>query len=161
METQNDGIEQSARRRVVLSLVSGFVLGWGAAFGVWAADTPASLSGVKIVSAEEATKMFAQGVPLIDTRVATEYADKTIKGAKSVPYREKSAKDVKFDRSQDQFDLSKLPSDKNAPLVLFCNSGECWKSYKASVVARDAGYKQVHWLRGGLPEWVSQGLPTQ
>jgi len=93
--------------------------------------------------------------------IATEYADKTIKGAKSVPYREKSAKDVKFDRTKDEFDLSKLPSDKNAPLVFFCNSGECWKSYKASVVARDAGYTQVHWLRGGMPEWLAKGLPTQ
>jgi rhodanese-related sulfurtransferase len=160
MEMQKDRIDRSTRR-VVAGLAGGFLLGWSVLCGAWAADTPAELKGVKIVSAEEATKMLAKGVPLIDTRVATEYADKTIKGAKSVPYREKSAKDVKFDRTQDQFDLSKLPSDKNAPVVFFCNSGECWKSYKASVVARDAGYKQVHWLRGGMPEWVGKGLPTQ
>jgi len=158
---QSDRIEHSARRAAA-GLASGLVLGWGVVCGAWAAaDTPAKLDGVKIVSAEDARQMHARGVPLIDTRVATEYADKTIKGATSVPYREKSAKDVKFDRKQDQFDLSKLPADKNAPLVFFCNSGECWKSYKASVVARDAGYKQVYWLRGGMPEWVGKGLPTQ
>jgi rhodanese-related sulfurtransferase len=78
-----------------------------------------------------------------------------------VPYKEKSAKAVDFDRKQDQFELAKLPADKNAPLVFFCNAGECWKSYKASVVARDAGYKQVYWLRGGIPEWTAKGLPTQ
>jgi rhodanese-related sulfurtransferase len=105
--------------------------------------------------------MLDRGVPVIDTRVAAEYADKTIKGAKSVPYREKSAKDVGFDRGVDQFDLGKLPADKNAPVVFFCNAGECWKSYKASVLARDAGHKQIYWMRGGLPEWVSKGLPTQ
>jgi rhodanese-related sulfurtransferase len=126
-----------------------------------AGETPAKLDGVKVISAEEAKRMLDRGVPVIDTRVAVEYEEKTVKGAKSVPYREKSAKDVKFDRSQDQFDLSKLPSDKASPLVFFCNAGECWKSYKASVVARDAGYKQIHWMRGGLPEWVSKGLPTQ
>ena len=126
-----------------------------------AAETPARLDGVKVISAEDAKRMQEQGVPVIDTRIAVEYEEKTIKGAKSVPYREKSAKDVKFDRSQDQFDLSKLPADKNAAMVFFCNAGECWKSYKASIVARDAGYKQIHWLRGGLPEWVSKGLPTQ
>jgi rhodanese-related sulfurtransferase len=157
---KNDKIEQRGRG-MAAGLLGALALGLGVVSGASAADTPDSLSGVKIVSAEDALKMGGRGVPLIDTRVATEYADKTIKGAKSVPYREKSAKEVKFDRSKDEFDLSKLPADKNAPLVFFCNSGECWKSYKASVVARDAGYKQIHWLRGGMPEWVSKGLPTQ
>jgi len=157
---QNDRLIRRARR-VAVALVSGIALGLGVLPAALAADTPDTLAGVKIVSAEEALKMAGRGVPLIDTRVATEYADKTIKGAKSVPYREKSAKEVRFDRSKDEFDLARLPSDKNAPLVFFCNSGECWKSYKASVVARDAGYKQIHWLRGGMPEWVAKGLPTQ
>lgn len=157
---QYDRMERGVRRGVV-GLVGGLVLGLGAVCGAWAAETPSRLDGVKNVSAEEAKQMLDRGVPLIDTRVASEYAEKTIKGAKSVPYREKSSKDVKFDRAQDQFDLSKLPSDKNAPMVLFCNSGECWKSYKASVVARDAGYKQLYWLRGGMPEWTAKGLPTQ
>ncbi len=142
-------------------LLSGLVLAFGLAVNATAAESPAKLDGVKSVTAEEAKQLADKGVPLIDTRVSSEYAEKTIKGAKSVTYKEKSAKDVKFDRTQDQFDLSKLPADKNAPIIMFCNGGECWKSYKASVVARDAGYKQIYWLRGGLPEWVAKGLPTQ
>lgn len=77
-----------------------------------------------------------------------------------MPYKEKSAKDAGFDRAQDSFDLSKLPADKNAPVVFFCNSGTCCKSYKAAVVARDGGFKQVHWFRGGMPEWNTKRLPT-
>ena len=73
----------------------------------------------------------------------------------------KSAKDVKFDRTQDKFDLDKLPKDKTFPVIFFCNAGECWKSYKAAVLAVDAGYKNVYWMRGGMPEWVAAGLPTQ
>ncbi len=126
-----------------------------------AAETPPTLAGAKLVSAEEVKKMLDAGVPVIDTRIAAEYAEKTIKGAVSVPYKEKSAKDPGFDASQDQFDLSRLPANKAAPLVLFCNSGECWKSYKASVVAIKAGYSKVHWFRGGFPEWSAKGLPTQ
>ncbi|MEL4177247.1 rhodanese-like domain-containing protein [Roseateles sp. PN1] len=136
-------------------------LALGASLPALAADTPATLAGVKLVSADEVKKMLDAGVPVIDTRVAAEYAEKTIKGAKSVPYREKSSKDVKFDASLDQFDLSKLPSDKAAPLVFFCNAGECWKSYKASVVAQKAGYTKINWFRGGFPEWSAKGLPTQ
>jgi rhodanese-related sulfurtransferase len=143
-------------KRVALAM-----LGVVAVSAVSAAEVPSTLNGVKVVSAEETKKMLDSGVPVIDTRVAAEYAEKTIKGAISVPYREKSAKDPGFDASQDQFDLSKLPADKNAPVVLFCNSGECWKSYKACVAALKAGYKKIYWLRGGFPEWSSKGLPTQ
>lgn len=137
--------------------VVGLCVSWGAI----AAETPSSLAGVKLVNADEAKKLQDSGVPMIDTRVAAEYAEKTIKGAKSVPYKEKSAKEVGFDPAKDDFDLSKLPGDKGAPLVFFCNAGECWKSYKASSTAHKAGYTKVNWLRGGLPEWVAKGLPTQ
>ena len=151
----------ASARRAMGGFIGAIVLGCASMGAAWAGETPSTLQGVKVVTAPEAKQMLDRGVPFIDARVATEYAEKTIKGAKSVPYKEKSAKAVEFDRSQDQFDLAKLPADKGAPLVFFCNAGECWKSYKASVLARDAGYKQVHWLRGGLPEWSAKGLPTQ
>lgn len=123
--------------------------------------TPESLDGVKVVNAEQVKAAMGKGVPVFDVRVAAECSEKTIKGAVCNAYREKSAKAANFNHAEDQFDLSKLPSDKSAPVVFFCNSGECWKSYKASAVARDAGYKQVMWFRGGMPEWVEKGLPTQ
>ena len=126
-----------------------------------AQETPPTLDGVKLVTAEQARDLGAKGAALIDTRTANEFAEKTVKGAINVPYGEKSAKDATFDNAADKFDLAKLPADKGAPVIFFCNSGTCWKSYKASVVARDAGYKQVGWLRGGMPEWNSKGLPTQ
>ena len=149
----------ASNTRRVLGVAATILLCSAAA--VHAADTPPTLQGVKVISAQEAKPMLDRGVAFIDARVAAEYAEKTIKGAKNVPYREKSAKSVDFDRAQDQFDLGKLPADKATPVVFFCNAGECWKSYKASVLARDAGWKQVHWLRGGMPEWTAKGLPTQ
>lgn len=144
-----------------IKLAAGLSLAVAMVLPAQASETPAKLDGVKLVTAEQVKQMLDKGVVVIDTRVAAEYADKSIKGAKSVPYKEKSAKEPGFDPKLDNFDLGKLPADKNAPLVMFCNSGECWKSYKASVVARDAGYKQVHWYRAGMPDWVSKGLPTQ
>ena len=147
------------RQLIKWSAVAGLCLGsWISAF---AGDVPSTLAGVKVVSAEEAKKLQDAGVPMIDTRVAAEYAEKTVKGAKNVPYKEKSAKDVDFDASKDDFDLSKLPADKSAPLVFFCNGPECWKSYKASVAAKKAGYSKINWLRGGFPEWSAKSLPTQ
>lgn len=144
-----------------LPTLAAAVLSAGFVAPSFAATTPDKLDGVKVVTAEQARDLQAKGAPMVDTRVAAEYAEKTVKGALSVPYKEKSAKEPGFDPKADSFDLGKLPGDKAKPVVMFCNAGECWKSYKAAVVARDAGYKQVHWFRGGMPEWSAKGLPTQ
>ena len=130
----------------------------GASF---AADTPTSLAGATVVDAAKAKSLMDGGTPLIDTRVANEYAEAHIKGAKNVTYKEKSAKAANFDASQDSFDLSKLPADKNAGIIFQCNGPECWKSYKASSVAIKNGYKKVYWFRGGFPEWKAKGLPVE
>lgn len=126
-----------------------------------AAETPATLAGATLVTADQVKALMDKGAPVIDTRVAAEYAEAHIKGAKSVPYKEKSAKAADFDAAADSFDLSKLPQDKAAPVVFYCNAGECWKSYKGSVAAIKAGYKAVNWFRGGLPEWKAKGYPVE
>jgi rhodanese-related sulfurtransferase len=137
------------------------LLAVAAAGSAFAAETPATLAGVSVVSAEQARKLVDSGVPIVDTRVANEYVEEHIKGAKSVPYKEKSVKDVKFDPREDSFELAKLPSAKAAPLIFYCNAGECWKSYKASRVAVEAGYTRILWLRGGIPEWKAKGFPVE
>lgn len=123
--------------------------------------TPPDLPGVTVVTAAQARDLVAEGVLIVDTRVANEYVEQRIKGAVSVPYKEKSAKSANFNPRQDRFDLSKLPSNKNTPVIFYCNAGECWKSYKASKTAVKAGYTKVYWLRGGIPEWKNNGLPVE
>ena len=140
-----------------LSAAVAFLLMGNTAF----ADTPDSLKGATLVDAVKAKSLFDAGVKVIDARVANEYAEAHIKGAISVPYKEKSAKAVDFDVKQDSTDLSKLPADKNTALLIYCNGAECWKSYKASVAAIKAGYKTVYWFRLGLPEWKAKGYPTE
>lgn len=134
---------------------------WAAAGGAQAQLTPDKLAGVRIVSADDVQALMRSGVPVYDTRVANEYAEEHVKGAKSLPYKEKSSKAADFDPKLDTFDVSRLPGDRAAPLVFYCNAGECWKSYKASVAAQRAGYTQIHWFRGGMPEWKAKKLPTE
>jgi ABC-type phosphate/phosphonate transport system substrate-binding protein/rhodanese-related sulfurtransferase len=123
--------------------------------------TPQVLAGATVVTAEQVAELMKKGVPVYDTRVKEEYDDKHIKGAKLVTYNEKSRKEVGFDASQDRFDLAGIVQDKNAPVVFACNGPECWKSYKASLAAIKAGYTQVHWFRGGYPEWRSKGFAVE
>jgi rhodanese-related sulfurtransferase len=144
----------------ILNFVTAVLLA-GMAGNAAAVDTPNTLSGVTVVDSAKVQEMMRSGVTLYDTRVAAEYAEAHIKGAKSLPYKEKSAKAVGFDKSQDEFALDKLPADKNTAVIFYCNAGDCWKSYKASKVAVDVGYKRVNWFRGGIPEWRSKGLPVE
>lgn len=123
--------------------------------------TPRTLPGATMVTAPEVADLLKKGATLYDTRSAEEYNTRHIQGAKLLPYGEKSRKEVGFDVKADTFDVTKLPADKNAPVVFACNGAECWKSYKASLVAIKAGHKQVYWFRGGFPEWNLAGLPTQ
>lgn len=118
-------------------------------------------AGTKIVEAKDVQELQAKGATLVDTRRAGEYAEGSIKGAISIPYDpEKSVKAVNFDAKQDKFEPAKL-ADKNAPIVLFCNSGTCWKSYKAAVVLAQSGYKNVYWYRNGMPDWKARKLPIE
>jgi rhodanese-related sulfurtransferase len=145
-------------KNVCISLAAVAVLLFGnTAF----ADTPDSLKGATLVDAAKAKSLIDSGVKVIDARVANEYAESHIKGAVSVPYKEKSAKAVDFDASQDSIDLSKLPADKNAGILFYCNGAECWKGYKAASAAIKAGYKTVYWFRLGIPEWKAKGYPTE
>ena len=122
--------------------------------------TPRMLNGVKIVSAEEVAELMRKGVPMFDTRAEEEYRHQHIRGAKWLPYGEKSAKEVGFDAKRDQFELAGL-ADKNGPVIFACNGAECWKSYKSCVTARAQGFTQVYWFRGGFPEWVAKGYPVE
>ena len=121
--------------------------------------TPGELKGVQRVSAKQAYELSQKGAKLVDVRTEREYNTKHARGAVLIPYGEKSLKAIDFDSKLDSFGgLSKL--DKTQPVIFFCNGAECWKSYKASSVARDAGFTNVYWLRGGMPEWNAQQLPT-
>ena len=143
-----------------ITLVSSlFLLASGSAL---AQETPTTApAGVKLVEAKAVQDLQAKGAVLIDTRRANEFAEATIKGAISVPYDpEKSAKDANFDAAQDKYDMGKI-ADKNKDYVVFCNSGTCWKSYKAAVVMAKAGYQNVHWYRNGVPDWKARKLPME
>jgi rhodanese-related sulfurtransferase len=123
--------------------------------------TPTALPGAKVISAQEAKAMIAKGIPVYDVRVKDEYDTAHVPGAISVPYQESSAKEVDFDPVDDKFALNKLPQDKNAALVMYCDGTICWKSYKSAVMAIKAGWKNVHWFRGGFPEWKEAGMQIE
>ena len=123
--------------------------------------TPALLAGAKVLSAEGVQDMMDKGARYYDVRTEKEFNERHAKGAVLLPYSEKSKKEIDFDPKLDEFKLVETVKDKNVTIIFACNGGECWKSYKASKVALDAGYKSVFWFRGGLPEWREKKMPVE
>jgi rhodanese-related sulfurtransferase len=143
------------------------VLGLGIVFSfsglVAAADkpeTPTSVSGFEVVTPEQARTLIGRA-NFFDMRSAINYGKGHIKGAKALPYGEKSSYTPDFDGSKDKFDMRKLPADKGAAIVFYSDGPKGWKSYKASVLAGRAGYKNVKWMRAGTAGWQARGLPLE
>jgi rhodanese-related sulfurtransferase len=128
-----------------------------------AQETPNTApKGATLVDAKKVQELQGKGAKIVDTRKASEFGEGSIKGAISVPYDpEKSAKAADFDPKADKFDFAGKLADKAASIVVFCNSGTCWKSYKAARVLADNGYKNVFWYRDGFPDWKARKLPIE
>jgi PQQ-dependent catabolism-associated CXXCW motif protein len=47
---------------------------------------------------------------------------------------------------------------KDMPIILYCQSTQCWMSYNAALRAIAAGYTNVLWYRGGIEAWRAAGL---
>jgi len=123
--------------------------------------TPEVLPGASVVTAEQVRRLMARNVPLFDVRSQAQYREGHIAGARNVPYRMNSPKEVDYDDSVDTFDLGKLPQDKSAPMIFQCNGAECWYSYKAANYMVRRGFKKVYWFRTGLPAWKAAGYPLR
>ena len=170
LSVQTEKVPADVQQRLIASLQKGNSLNLAMnttskadfkSVGTMLNTTPTSLPGARIISAAEAKALIAKGVPVYDVRVDEEYKTAHVPSAISVPYKEGSAKEVDFDRGDDQFALNKLPKDKNAPFMMYCDGTICWKSYKSAVMAIEAGWKNVYWFRGGFPEWKDAGLPIE
>lgn len=106
------------------------------------------LGRVPEINAQALHKALGSSKPprIIDVRTASEWEKSRISNAVSVPITELAGQ------------ISNLPFDRNEPIVAICLSAH--RSIPAVRLLREAGYKDVHQLRGGMLSWWKAGLPT-
>jgi rhodanese-related sulfurtransferase len=83
---------------------------------------------------------------ILDVRSSGEWEKSRITGAVNVPITELASR------------LGELPFDRNKPLVTICLSAH--RSIPAVRLLREAGYKDVRQLRGGMLNWWKAKLPA-
>lgn len=116
--------------------------------------------GVKIITINEANKLlYKKDVYVFDMRKALHYSKGHIPGALSLPYKW-TEKGYPV-HSKGEFDMSRLPADKDAIIIFHSEGPDGWKSYYASKVAKEAGYKNIMWFRGGYSSWVEKGYTIE
>lgn len=125
-------------------------------------ETPTTLSGGRVVSAEEAKKLLdGKSALFVDTRSVVNFGKGHVPGAVTASYKEKSEPVAAFDAAVDSFELDKLPKDKSAAVVFYSDGPTGWKSYKAAVLSVKAGHKNVMYMRGGMADWTAKNLPVE
>jgi rhodanese-related sulfurtransferase len=81
---------------------------------------------------------------LVDVREPWEFEYCRIEGSVLIPLGELAAR------------MDELPAER--PLVLVCHHGN--RSWFAAVMLREAGFAEVHNLRGGVEQWAAEVEPT-
>ncbi len=100
-----------------------------------------------IVSASDLGIELVENPPfLLDVREQAEWDGGYIEGAVHVPVREVAA------------NLSQLPEDTSAPIVVYCKSGH--RGAIAMAALGMMGYTNVRNLGGGYDSWVNAGNPV-
>ena len=112
---------------------------------------PENIEDVTIVSAEEVIEMILANPDLIviDSRKKTEYLKGHIEGAINI-----------LNTKLNQEALERISPDKSNSILFYCNGTRCLRSSNSINKAKEWGYTQLIWFRGGWKEWSDKRLPV-
>ncbi len=112
--------------------------------------SPEAIPGTTKVDAEGVIDLVNRinNLKIVDARISADRKQGYIEGSVSLP-------DIETDCTS----LGKIITDKNIPLLFYCNGVKCGRSVKSVHVALQCGYTNVYWFRGGFEEWKNKGYP--
>lgn len=113
-------------------------------------ETPMAVEGARTVGAAEAKALVDKGAAAFDVRKKAAYVEGRVPKAKS----------IKKDEASKAFAPDTFGANKDAVIVIYGHGSDGWSSVDAVKTAVAAGYKNVHWMRGGWVEWSKAGMPA-
>lgn len=127
-----------------------WLAGTGAAESLGKIEVPDAVPGVTTLDAEGLIGLVQRlpGLVLIDSRVPADRHQGYIQGSISLP-----------DSQTACATLGDVLPDLDNPVLFYCNGVKCGRSVIALQIARDCGYRDVYWFRGGFEEWKQKGYP--
>lgn len=124
----------------VIAVVSGLGILWP--------SVAKKLSGIPQMGVAEAVTLINRREPLIlDVRAQGEFAAGHIAGARLIPVGELKAR------------LAEIEKFKDKPVLVTCATGN--RSFNAAKILKEAGFKEVSNLQGGLGAWQQAGMPVE
>ncbi|HEX8875591.1 MAG TPA: rhodanese-like domain-containing protein [Phycisphaerales bacterium] len=120
-----------------------------------ATKTPDATSAASLglmIDAKAAKALFDQGVVFLDARIQPEFDAGHVPQAfllNSTMFGTPAADDA----------MKVL--DANAPVVIYCGGGDCDASKNVAILLQQAGFKQIHIIEKGFPEWKELGYPIE
>lgn len=114
--------------------------------------SPDTIDGTRKIDAEELIELVSQNESqvIIDSRIPSDRKLGYIPGSISLP---------DIDTSCDS--LARTIPAKASPVVFYCNGPKCRRSDNAVVIARDCGYSNIYWFRGGIEAWKASNYPVE
>ncbi|UCB54448.1 MAG: rhodanese-like domain-containing protein [Thiotrichales bacterium] len=112
--------------------------------------SPDAIDGTRKIDAEKLIDLVNRndGQIIIDSRISSDRKLGYIPGSISLP-----------DTDTDCESLARIIPDKSDPVVFYCNGPKCRRSDNAVVIAKNCGYSNIYWYRGGIEAWKAKNYP--
>ncbi len=128
--------------------------------GAMHGPTPASIPGGQVITTKGIVELVqGRQTPFIILDVLG--GQELLPGATyAVPAHQAGAFNDATQKEFGGFLQQMTQGNKEIPLILYCQSNQCWMSYNAALRAINLGYKNVLWYRGGVEAWKAAGQQT-
>lgn len=114
--------------------------------------TPAAAPLGLMIDSKAAKTLFDSGVVFIDARIQQEF------DAGHIPQAFLLNSSMFGTHAADE---AMKVLDANEPVVIYCGGGDCDASKNVAILLQQAGFKQIHIIEKGYPEWKELGYPIE
>ena len=116
--------------------------------------SPEQVPGATTVGAEEARRLWREGVAFVDPRSGTDW------NVGHIPKAVHIVNDPGGEPEELSAETLREAAAKDEPVLFYCNGPECDRSSNSAAKAVKWGWEEVYYFRGGFPAWQDAGYPV-